>query len=238
MRNQSVTGFALHQRRYRERSHILHFFSAEFGRVDGVIRQIPPTLYHLATLQATGKSELKNFSQLDVQGQPFYLQKKALFAGFYLNEILLRLLPIEEPMPDTYVAYQVALQQLRALPEKDERDVQLKVILRQFESVFLQELGYAIDYFSDSLGREIRPEQYYLFIPQEGFVINVEPYGFYGQDLLHIGQTLLASNTETQQINAANAGLIAKLYRTIFTEILGNKPLKSRQLWVSQQQQG
>ena len=234
MRNQSLVGFALHQRRYRERSYILHFFSEEFGRVDGVIRQVPPALYHLATVQATGKSELKNFSQLDVQGQPFYLQQKALFAGFYLNEILLRLLPVEEPMVATYAAYQIALQQLKILPQDDPQDVQLKLILRHFEYVFLNELGYAIDYFSDSMGQEIEPERYYLFVPQEGFVANIQASGFLGENLLQLGQDLMPDDAGQLQIHSENSSLIAKLYRTIFTEILGNKPLKSRQLWVSQ----
>ena len=130
MRNQELIGFALHQRKYRERSHILHFFSQEFGRVDGIIRQLPPSLYHRASLQATGKSELKNFTQLDVQGQPFFLQHRALFAGFYLNELLLRLLPLEEPMPCTYKAYMIALEQLKYLPQQDPNDQQLKYILR------------------------------------------------------------------------------------------------------------
>ena len=121
MRNQNLTGFALHQRKYRERSHILHFFTKEFGRVDGVIRQMPPSLYHYSSLQANGKSELKNFSQLDVQGQPFYLQHRALFAGFYLNEILLRLLPPEEPMPESYQMYVETLEALKQLQNKIHR---------------------------------------------------------------------------------------------------------------------
>lgn len=234
MRHQSLTGFAIHQRRYRERSHILHFFSREFGRVDGVIRQVPPSLYHFSTLQATGKTELKNFSQLDVQGQPFYLQQKALFAGFYLNEILLRLLPLEEAMPSTYQAYIQALEQLKQLPAQDVNDLQLKILLRQFEMVFLNELGYEVDYFQDSSGQSIDPEQYYLFIPQEGFISNFEAKGFKGCHLLQVGQDLQQSDVQKPQIHSANVVLLAKLYRSILTELLGNKPLKSRQLWVSQ----
>lgn len=229
MRNQTLEGFALHQRRYRERSYILHFFSHNFGRVDGVIRQHPPSLYHFANLQANGKSELKNFTQLDVQGQPFYLQHKALFAGFYLNELLIRLLACEEPMPNTYAAYVRALEQLKTLPAHDAHDMQLKLILRQFEHVFLIELGYAVDYLNDSLGHSLNPECYYVYVPQEGFVIDTQNRGYCGQDLIELGQSA--------QINSENMALVAKLQRTILNELLGHKPLKSRQLWVSQQQQ-
>jgi DNA repair protein RecO (recombination protein O) len=229
MRHQTLSGFALHQRRYRERSHILHFFSQEVGRVDGVLRQSPPALYHLSNLQANGKSALKNFSQLDVQGQPFYLQHKALFAGFYLNELLLRLLPLEEPMPSTYQAYVVALQQLKALPSSDPQELQLKLLLRQFEQCFLDELGYQIDFGHDGYGHSIQETQYYHFALPEGFLPQSQPKGFLGRDLLQLAQNA--------QINSRNMTLVAKLYRMLFSSLLGNKPLKSRQLWVSQQQQ-
>lgn len=227
MRHQDLTGFALHQRKYRERSYILHFFTEKFGRIDGVIRQIPPSLYHLANLQANGKSELKNFTQLDVQGQPFYLQHRALFAGFYLNEILLRLLPLEEPMPETYQAYIQALEQLKILPQQDQGDLTLKLILRQFETILLNELGYQLDYSQDALGQEIQPQFIYHFVPQEGFVQSSSQQGVFGQDLLKLAAD--------EQIHSENVGLLGKLYRSLITDLLGNKPLKSRQLWVSQQ---
>ena len=228
MRNQELMGFALHQRKYRERSHILHFFSQEFGRVDGVIRQLPPALYHRATLQANGKSELKNFSQLDVQGQPFFLQHRALFAGFYLNELLLRLLPLEEPMPNTYQAYLHALEQLKNLPIQDDADFILKVTLRGFETTFLNELGYQIDYTQDALGQDIEPDGYYQFIPQEGFVANSSMQGFLGQNLIELAQST--------HIHPHNVNILSKVYRSLFADLLGHKPLKSRQLWVSSQQ--
>ena len=228
MRNQELVGFALHQRKYRERSHILHFFSQEFGRVDGVIRQLPPALYHRATLHANGKSELKNFTQLDVQGQPFFLQHRALFAGFYLNELLLRLLPLEEPMPETYQAYIGALEQLKNLPQQDSADLILKIILRNFETIFLNELGYQLDYTQDALGQEIDLQSYYQFIPQEGFVLNSSMQGFLGQNLIELAQST--------HIHSDNVNILSKVYRALFADLLGNKPLKSRQLWVSSQQ--
>lgn len=228
MRHQNLTGFALHQRKYRERSHILHFFSEQFGRVDGVVRQMPPALYHLTNLQANGKSELKNFTQLDVQGQPFFLQHRALFAGFYLNEILLRLLPLEEPMPETYQAYQLALTDLKNLPTNDVGEVTLKLILRRFEMTFLNELGYQLDYSQDAIGQDIQPELKYQFIPKEGFVASTNAHAISGDALLKLAQD--------DQIHSENMSLLGKLYRTLINDLLGNKPLKSRQLWISQQQ--
>lgn len=226
MRNQALMGYALHQRAYRERSHILHFFSQEYGRVDGVIRQLPPPLYHVVQLNATGKRELKNFSQIDVQCRPFYLVSKALFAGFYLNEILLKLLPIEEAMPETFQAYVLALSQLKNLIPDDPKDLQLKLILRHFEQVFLTELGYEVDYQFDYRGQLIQADQYYQFVPKEGFMLDPRQSGFLGADLSRL-------HTD-QRVNLNNIHIFAKLYRQILNELLGNKPLKSRQLWIQQ----
>ncbi|MFB2538842.1 MULTISPECIES: DNA repair protein RecO [unclassified Acinetobacter] len=224
MRNQSLTGYAIHQRPYRERSHILHFFSAECGRVDGVIRQLPPALYHLVSLNATGKRELKNFNQIDLQGSPFYLQQKSLFAGFYLNELLLKLLAVEVPMPNTYQAYELALSQLKNLILDDPKELQLKLILRHFEQVLLNELGYAIDYAYDHRGQPIQADTYYQFVVKQGFMLDLSGKGFLGKELL-----VLAEN---EQVNLQNINLFGKLYRQMINDILGNKPLKSRQLWI------
>lgn len=243
MRHQNLSGFSLHQRRYRERSHIVHFFSRECGRVDGVLRQQPPALYHFCTLQANGKSELKNFSQLDVQGQPFYLQQRALFAGFYLNEILIKLLVNEDPMPKTFDAYRLALAQLKGLPGNDAADWQLKWILRRFEWCLLDELGYTIDFFNDYAGKPLEQVRYYEFMMLEGFRASEEDRGWLGQHLIAVGrllqqpqQGLLFDEVVPTDLAMYQPilGLLGKLYRDMINQLLGQKPLKSRQLWQSQ----
>ena len=60
MRNEVLHGYLIHHRKYREKSHIVHLFTQEYGRVDGILRQIPPPQYQPIRIQATGKSELKN----------------------------------------------------------------------------------------------------------------------------------------------------------------------------------
>ncbi len=42
MRNEILHGYLIHHRKYRERSHIVHLFTREHGRVDGILRQMPP----------------------------------------------------------------------------------------------------------------------------------------------------------------------------------------------------
>ncbi|MFE1727887.1 recombination protein O N-terminal domain-containing protein, partial [Acinetobacter baumannii] len=55
MRNEVLHGYMIHHRKYREKSHIVHLFTQEYGRVDGILRQTPPPQYQPIRLQATGK---------------------------------------------------------------------------------------------------------------------------------------------------------------------------------------
>ncbi|MGE8551409.1 MAG: recombination protein O N-terminal domain-containing protein, partial [Acinetobacter calcoaceticus] len=41
MRNEVLHGYMIHHRKYREKSHIVHLFTQEYGRVDGILRQTP-----------------------------------------------------------------------------------------------------------------------------------------------------------------------------------------------------
>ena len=170
MRNEILHGYLIHHRKYRERSHIVHLFTEEYGRMDGILRQMPPPQYQPITLQATGKSELKNFTKLEILNHPIFFYGDAFFSGFYLNEIVLRLCPLEEPMPETFQQYHVTLTHLQHLAEQDHPQAFLKQILRQFEHVLLQELGYALDFAVDSMQNEIRVEQQYQFQLNEGFI--------------------------------------------------------------------
>ena len=146
----------------------MHLFTQEYGRVDGILRQTPPPQYQPIRLQATGKSELKNFTKLEILNQPVFFLAM-LFAGFYLNEIVLRLCPLEEAMPQTFEQYQLTLLQLQQLSSHENPDLFLRQILRQFEHILLAELGYAIDFSIDSSQKEILPQQFYQFQVNEGF---------------------------------------------------------------------
>ena len=109
MRNEVLHGYLIHHRPYRERSHIVYLFTQEYGRIDGILRQTPPPQYQPITLQASGKSELKNFSKLEILHQPIFFFGDAFFTGFYLNELLLRLAPLEVEMSHTFIQYHQTL---------------------------------------------------------------------------------------------------------------------------------
>lgn len=82
MRNEVLHGYLIHHRKYREKSHIVHLFTQEHGRVDGILRQTPPPQFQPIQLQASGKSELKNLSKLEIQQQPIFFMAMPFFVVF------------------------------------------------------------------------------------------------------------------------------------------------------------
>ncbi len=233
MRNEVLHGYLIHHRKYREKSHIVHLYTQEYGRVDGIIRQIPPPQYQPIRLQASGKSELKNFTKLEILNQPVFFHGDAFFAGFYLNEILLRLCPLEEAMLRTFEQYQLTLLQLQQLASHESAALFLRQILRQFEHVLLQELGYAIDFSVDASQQEILPLQHYQFQLNDGFI----PVAQASRST--IPGSLIAtmqSYQDEQDFSHEQLQLLGKLYRQMISSLLGDRPLKSRQLWIQSTQ--
>jgi DNA repair protein RecO (recombination protein O) len=220
-------GFVLHTYPYRETSLIVEAFTRTFGRVSllargarrprssmrGVLLAFQPL-----TLSWFGKGELRTMARAEwVGGQPL-LQGEALLCGFYLNELLLRLLPREDPHEALFAQYQRALQQLAAGGDTGP-------VLRAFEKVLLKELGYAMALERDSEGAEIDSSKSYRYDPERG---PVQTAG--GDDPPLSGRTLLDmarddyTDPVTQQQSKA-------LMRLLINHRLERQPLRSRQVF-------
>lgn len=235
MRNQELQGYLIHSRKYREKSHIVHFFSREFGRMDGIVRHNPPPQYQLLRACATGKGDLKNFNQIEMLQAPIFMQGEAFFAGFYVHELMLRLLPSEEPFEALFEQYQRCIAALHQLQHAavEQRDLRLRQCLRQFEHCLLQELGYALDFSIDATQQPILGHLHYHFQLSEGFVPmrSQSRATVTGLDIL-----TMVNYQHGQQFSSEQLIFLAKLYRQMLTSLLGDRPLKSRQLWIQQRQ--
>jgi len=233
MRNEVLHGYLIHHRKYRERSHIVHLFTQEHGRVDGILRQTPPPQYQPICLQASGKSELKNFTKLEIVNQPIFFFGDAFFSGFYLNEILLRLCPLEVQMEQSFAQYAHTLTQLQQLAQQADPNQFLKQILRQFEHELLEDLGYALDFSTDANQLEIQASLNYIFQLNEGFIPTAQASRatLNGQQILSMCQYETGRDFGLEQLQ-----LLTKLYRQMISSLLGDRPLKSRQLWIQNTQ--
>ncbi|MBF7685873.1 DNA repair protein RecO C-terminal domain-containing protein [Acinetobacter sp. B10A] len=227
MRNQSLHGYVIHARKYKERSHIIHFFSQEYGRIDGVLRQALPPLFQPVVLYASGKSALKTFNHAEIDHQPIFLHGEAHFCGFYLNELILRLCPLEDALVDLYQQYHLTVTSLQYLHENQQNKNYLKQLLRQFEYVLLKELGYDIDFNINSVGEPLIEQAYYQFVIHQGFLHTQNPSAFKGKDILTLQHLFSQSSLTDSQLF-----ILGRLYRQMISHLLGDRPLKSRQLWL------
>jgi DNA repair protein RecO (recombination protein O) len=142
-----------------------------------------------------------------------------LLVGLYVNELLVRLLGKFEPVPVLFRAYQELLLSFVVGVST--------TALRKFELTLLSQLGYGITFDLDAgSGEPVQPDRYYRYVPDEGFhqlVQDTSNASFKGEYLLEIG----SGNLCGLEIDACAKRAI----RVSFTTLLGDKPLKSRELF-------
>jgi DNA repair protein RecO (recombination protein O) len=116
-RRDDQPAFVLHTWPYRETSVIVEAFTPDFGRVAMVARGARRPRSELrGLLQAfqplllswSGQAELKTLIRAEWRGGLPLVRGSALLCGFYLNELLLKLLAREDSHPQLYAAYERA----------------------------------------------------------------------------------------------------------------------------------
>jgi DNA repair protein RecO (recombination protein O) len=166
-------GFVLHSYPWRETSLIVEALTPDFGRVALVARgakrrtsQLRGLLSPFSALSLgwSGRGEVKTLIRAEWTGGLVPLRGDALLAGFYLNELLVRLLARADPHPALFSAYTQALRALAA------GQTGLDAALRAFEYALLREIGYlpALDVCADGLA--VVAGQRYRVDAQRGLV--------------------------------------------------------------------
>ncbi|MCQ4345880.1 DNA repair protein RecO [Pseudomonas stutzeri] len=218
------SAFVLHSRPYKETSALVDFLTPG-GRLRAVLRGARGKAGSKARpflpleLALRGHGELKTVASLEAAGIPHLLVGDALFSGLYLNELLIRLLPAEDPHPALFEHYAATLAALAA-------GRPLEPLLRAFEWRLLDDLGYGFALDHDSLGQPIDPDTRYQWLPEAGFqaVALLQPGLFLGRELLALAQA---------DWTAPGALLAAKrLMRQALAPHLGGRPLVSRELFI------
>ena len=221
--------FVLHTRPWRETSLIVDVLSRHHGRLGLVARgarragaavktRLIP--FQPLTLSWFGKSQLRTLHTAEWQGGGLLLRGHALMCGFYLNELLLRLLPegdAHEVLFDYYA---------QALGELDTRQ-DVEPVLRRFELDLLSELGYAQPLGQLARGGELDPEARYGYEIEKGVTLA-------NGDTHYSGRTLLAlAAGDFSQPGVLTEG--KRLMRTLLAHYLGDKPLATRQMLLDLQ---
>lgn len=155
-----AASYLLHATAWKESSLIAQMFTREYGVVALVAKgakrpysALKPVLLNFQPLLLswTGSNEVKTLTKAELGGiHP--LSGRALMSAWYMNELVMRLLPREDPHPELFDYYKQALQDLAANQKS------AAIILRQFEWYLLQETGYGLDVEPpDFLNVELEP---------------------------------------------------------------------------------
>lgn len=228
MRVELENGFVLHSRPYGDTSVILNCFTERYGKIPLIAKgvrnkKVKQRLYVQPftplLISWQGKSGLKTLVNVEVKGAPRQLCDKHLYSAFYLNELLMRLLPENDDHPRIFADYSQALEQLY-------NGTELETVLRQFEFSLVQELGYGVDFGHCVNGVDITAAGSYSYVHEAGFVDStVSRSGvFSGAELLAVARN---------DFNDAGTRRAAKrLARLMLAPLLGNRPLSSRKLFA------
>ena len=154
----------LHQHAWRETSKLLEVWSRDHGRIGLVARGVRrPNSPQRSLLQPftplivswSQRGELGNLGGVEAAGRSVTLKGRPLMAAFYMNELLLRLLPRQDAHPALYDAY---VQTLGALGGEKPA-----AALRFFETRLLSAIGYGLNLAQTSAGEEVEADLDYLY---------------------------------------------------------------------------
>ncbi len=252
--------YILNRRVFKETSLLLDVFSYEFGRqsvvAKGAMKNNKGWAALLQVFQPllmiwTGRSTLKTLVSVEAPSAPFSLRNERLYSGFYLNELLIKLvsaskegdtqtIPVNSGQNDLYhslfLRYAAAIEGL-------QHHSNIEIPIRIFEYHLLNELGIFPDCSVDLESLPIQTDRYYQFILREGFLALAE------KDLpdknVHAvlsGHTLQQLTTQLDQLESLEQTAQIKclrelkyLMRVLIHDALGGKEIKSRALFQPNQ---
>jgi DNA repair protein RecO (recombination protein O) len=229
-RQDAQPAFVLHSYPFRETSLVVELLTRDCGRIGvvargarrpksalrGVLLAFQPLL-----VSWSGKGELHTLVRAEWRGGYHPLKGLSLICGFYLNELLLKLLPRQDAHERLFDTYAATLEELATLQEPG-------ALLRTFEKNLLRDLGYAVTLDRDvDSGQPIAAEQRYTYLVERGPVAATYEGARNGVEL--IGQTLLDMQSD-DYASAVTQQQSKALMRMLINHYLGEQELHTRQL--------
>jgi DNA repair protein RecO (recombination protein O) len=219
MRTDNHPAFILHTRPYRETSLLIEAFTRDHGRVGLVARGVRGSKSrfaraHLQPLQPLligwiARGELGTLTAVEPTGTRWMLSGDALFAGIYVNELVLRLSSRNDAHPAAFAAYTECLGRLA-----EQSDIAWT--LRRFERDLLADLGYALMLSHAAGGEPIDAGMSYAYIADTGPVAGIESSRF--PDVS--GSALLALDRD-ERPGAVELAELRRLMRAVIRDLAG-----------------
>ena len=171
--------YLLHARPYAESSVIAQLLTADNGVVSVIVRGVQSKTRKAQNLRASlqmgnrlalqwlpqriAGSGLKTITDVTVVDVFTIHSNRQFLCVAYVAELLLRVLPQEEPLPEIFALYQHTLAALSV------QNAELELPLRQFEFALLDLLGVGIDFNWDAdADTELAADAYYHMVAEKG----------------------------------------------------------------------
>ncbi|MEI6858637.1 MAG: DNA repair protein RecO [Shewanella sp.] len=217
-------GYVLHTRPFKDSSILINMLIDGYGRVDCVARlgrgktSIKSILQPFQPLifQLSGRTSLRNMNSVEAASPAIPLSGDVSFAGFYLNELLVRCIAVDHGAESLFLTYHKTLMSMAAGFCESQ--------LRYFELSLLKELGLMPTLKTTLSQDPIEPDDYYRLLPDEGFIDALGPKTSH-----YSGEMLLA--LDEHRLAPSHLKQAKYLMRLMLAPCLGNKPLKSRALF-------
>ena len=226
-KHEEQRGYVLHTYPYSETSLIVEVFTRSNGRVplvakgarrsrSGALMQFQPF-----NLSWSGRGDLRTLKKAEWQGGLPPLPPARLFCGFYLNELMLKLLARDDAHESLFDHYEDALEQLACnAPEAQ--------VLRSFEKSLLKETGYALALTHDTdTGEIVEATARYAYVPGRG---PRRTTGNESYDVELAGQTLLDIEAGAFA-HPRTASEAKQLMRMLIQHQMNGRPLATRQVF-------
>ncbi|HZT05143.1 MAG TPA: DNA repair protein RecO [Steroidobacteraceae bacterium] len=220
-------GYILHHRPYRDTSRILEVLVRDHGRLTlfapgargpkprfgGVLQP-----FDLLLLSFQVGREAGQLTGAESAESAAALPAGSLMAGFYLNELLLKLTTRHDPIPEIFEDYRRALSGLRA-------GGRVEAVLRVFEKRLLEAVGYGVDLTSEArTGKAIEAEGFYRFVASEGLVpaVELDADAVAGTSILALAREELGEGRALEDAR--------KVLKAVLTERLEGRELTTRRV--------
>lgn len=167
----SDVAYVLHSIPYKETSLVVELFCRDHGRLPVVAKgakrphsALRSVLVGFQPIEVrfSGQSEVKTLIQAEWRGGQVAPDGRALFAAYYMTELLMLGLKREDHYPELFDLYDASL---RGLANGDE----MTILVRQFELGLLEALGYGLDWAYDRHGARIELAQQYVWVQNAGW---------------------------------------------------------------------
>lgn len=229
--------FVLHTYPFQDTSVIVEAFSRRYGRMGLIAKgakraksKLRPALiaFQPLALAWSGRGELRTLTRAESAGGAHLLTGVAMMCGYYVNELVLKLLQRDDPHERLFDDYSGAL---RRLSSGDSTEA----ILRCFELALLREIGYAVELqYEVERGAPLIAEERYAYWPERG-PLTVADAGHAPGTVELRGKTLLdmARGDFSDPLTAAES---KQLMRRLIGQHLDQRTLNTRRLLIELQQ--